>query len=398
MNTDTIGSAPHASADAGNAEWLDGLDTPCYVFDPQCVLAGYAALRAALGTRLVVSLKANSHADLFLRCAHAFEDGIELASQGELDTVVGRGKHVKYLNNPAMGDALMRAGIASRCHFILDGPDMVRRFIALASGKETEDVMLRINAGALLGAHAPKSLRDHFGMTPAEALGMANLLTQAGRRVAGLHAFVGSGNFRAGPTKGGDADSADLAWALAQLAEQIEALVRAPVTHLNLGGGFSEKGHDDATFERYRARIAPLAKRYTLVHEAGRAIFANAGVFVTRVRAVKVWDDRVIAVCDGGMSHNFLLAKTEAVLKTWAAPTLVPAGAADAHRAPNARPITFVGNTCNRADVIGRLERHPRLPQPGDFVVFSQCGAYHHSYTVSGFLSHKPAQVYIRQA
>ncbi|MET5013057.1 PLP-dependent decarboxylase, partial [Burkholderia pseudomallei] len=78
-----------------------------------------------LGTRLVVSLKANSHADLVLRCAHAIEDGIELASQGELDTVVGRGNHVKYLNNPAMGDALMLAGIASRCHFILDGPDMV---------------------------------------------------------------------------------------------------------------------------------------------------------------------------------------------------------------------------------------------------------------------------------
>ncbi|MET5020893.1 PLP-dependent decarboxylase, partial [Burkholderia pseudomallei] len=78
---------------------------------------------------------------------------------------------------------------------------------------------------------------------------------------------------------GGDADSADLAWALAQLAEQIGALVRAPVTHLNLGGGFSDKGHDDATFERYRARLAPLAKRYTLVHEAGRASFANAGEF-----------------------------------------------------------------------------------------------------------------------
>ncbi|MET5021051.1 PLP-dependent decarboxylase, partial [Burkholderia pseudomallei] len=67
----------------------------------------------------------------------------------------------------------------------------------------------------------------------------------------------------------------------------------------------------------------------------------------------KVWDDREIAVCDGGISHNFMLAKTEAVLKTWAAPTLVPAGAADAQRAPNAPPITFVGHTCNPPDLIG---------------------------------------------
>jgi diaminopimelate decarboxylase len=396
MNTDTteLDERPVAG-DASGLEWIEGLDTPCYVFDPQSVIAHYKALRAALGTRLVVSLKANSHADLFVRCGQAFEDGIELASQGELDIVVGRGKHVRYLNNPAMSDALMQAGIASRCRFILDSPEMVGRFIALATGKETEGVMLRINAGVLLGARAPKALGDHFGMTPAEAHTAARQLTLAGRRVTGLHTFAGSGNFRVGEADAAQADSADLAWALAKLAEDLEAVTGTPLIELNLGGGFAEKGHDSAEFERYRARIAPLAQRYTLIHEAGRAIFGNCGQFVTRVRAVKAWDDRVIAVCDGGMSHSFLLAKTEAVLKTWQAPQLLPR---DSTHEANALPIVFVGNTCNRADVIGRLERHPQLPQPGDYVIFAQCGAYHHSYTVSGFLSHKPAHVYIRQA
>jgi diaminopimelate decarboxylase len=411
LQTETTPCTPGAGLrDAGDigttadTDWLTGLDTPCYVFDPQVVLARYAALREALGTRLVVSLKANSNADLFVRCGHAFEDGIELASQGELDIVVGRGKHVKYLNNPSMSEDFMRAGLASRCHFIIDSLDMARRLVALAAGKPGQDVLLRMNAGALAGDRAPKGWHDHFGMTVGEAVHVTEMLTAAGIRVGGLHAFAGSGSFRvdqahADKAHADEADSADLAFALAHVAEQLAQIARTPVTFLNLGGGFSEKGYDADTFRRYRERLAPLSARYTLAHESGRAIFADAGVFVTRVTSVKHWPDRIVAVCDGGMSHNFLLARTESMLKSWHAPVVVPGEGWRAMSAErDALPVMFVGNTCNRVDVIGRLTATRQPPQPGDLVMFGQCGAYNHSYTVSGFLSHKPAKVYIRQA
>ncbi|PMS38410.1 PLP-dependent decarboxylase [Trinickia symbiotica] len=399
MDHESIECAPQAGlADNADLRWLAGLDTPCYVFDPRIVLARYTALREALGTRLVVSLKANSNADLFVRCGHAFEDGIELASQGELDIVVGRGKQPKYLNNPSMSEDFMRAGLASRCHFIIDNPDMARRFIALAAGKPKQDVMLRMNAGALVGERAPKGWHDHFGMTMTEAVHVTELFKAAGVAISGLHAFAGSGSFRVSDAHGDEADSPDLAFALAHAAEQLAQIAHAPITFLNVGGGFSEKGHGEEVFSRYRERLSPLAARYSIAHESGRAIFADAGVFVTRVTAVKHWPDRIVAVCDGGMSHNFLLARTESVLKAWQQPIVVPCNGMHAAASSDARAVTLVGNTCNRADVIGRLSADRRPPQPGDFVLFEQCGAYNHSYTVSGFLSLRPAKVYIRQA
>ncbi|HET9622070.1 MAG TPA: hypothetical protein VFP84_11930 [Kofleriaceae bacterium] len=365
------------------------LETPCYVFDPQVVLAQYAALRGQLATKLIVSLKANAHPDLFVRCGHAFADGVELASIGELDVVVGRGTLPKYLNNPAMTDELMRAGLASRCHFVLDNEDSARRFAALAKGHTIASVTLRMNAAALAGSAARKEWHDHFGMTPHEAFAVAGQLAAAGIRVTGLHVFAGSHSFRA--------ESADLALALGRFAEELAGPAGGALTFLNLGGGFSEKGHDAAAFAHHRERTAPLAARFELAHESGRAIFGAAGVFVTRVVAVKPWRDQVIAVCDGGMSHNFLLARTETVMKTWQAPRLVRVSDSPSAASAGAQTTTFVGSTCSRADVIGKLVGAPP-PAVGDRVVFEHCGAYNRTYTVSGFLSHKPAHVFIRQA
>ena len=368
-------------------DWLLGLDTPSYVFDPHAVCAQHAALRAQLGTQLIVSLKANPHPDLFVRCGHAFTDGVELATLGELEIVVGRGKLPRYLNNPAMDDELMRAGIASRCHFVLDNPDAAARFAPLARGQRIGSVTLRMNAGALAGRAARKEWHDHFGMTPAEAFTVARALAGDAIRVTGLHVFAGSYAFRA--------EAAELGLALGRLADELAAATGGPLTFLNLGGGFSDHGHDPAVFAAYRERIAPLAARYELAHETGRAVFARAGLFVTKVVAVKRWRDQTIAVCDGGMSHNFLLARTEQVVKTWQAPRIVrvqPAASSEP-----AGTINFVGSTCSRADHIGQLRDAPP-PAVGDRVVFEHCGAYNRTYSVAGFLSHKPAHVYIRQA
>ncbi len=391
-----IYSTENSSLDDG--AWLLGLKTPCYIFDPQVVLARREALRAALGTSLIVSLKANSDPDLFLRCGHAFTDGVELASIGELDTVVGRGKIPKYVNNPAMSDEFMRAGLASRCHFILDNLDAIQRFVSLSKGRAPGDVLLRMNAGALAGASARSEWHDHFGMTPRDAFRGAEILAAAGIRVTGLHVFAGSYAFRSVDDARGGHDSADLALALARFADELAHPAGQPLSFLNLGGGFSEKGHLRATFEQYRARIAPLAQRFTVAHESGRAIFADAGTFVARVVAVKQARDRIIAVCDGGMSHNFLLARTESVVKSWQAPRLVRGPSSEPRAAGGGMAISFVGSTCSRADVIGHVSKAAEAPAVGDLAVFDRCGAYNRTYTVTGFLSHEPAHVYIRQA
>ena len=44
---------------AGDHAWIADLRTPCYVYEPEVAIARYRSLKARLGTRLIVSLKAN---------------------------------------------------------------------------------------------------------------------------------------------------------------------------------------------------------------------------------------------------------------------------------------------------------------------------------------------------
>ncbi|KVE40194.1 PLP-dependent decarboxylase [Burkholderia sp. TSV86] len=392
--THELERAPRADDDA----WAADLRTPCYVYEPEIAIERYRALKARLGTRLIVSLKANPNQDMLARCAHAYEDGVELASRGELDIVIGRIKAPRYLNNPSMDETFMRAGLASRCHFVLDNPDAVARFAPLASnaaasGTAPGQILLRLNAGALAGERARPHWHDHFGMTPNEAYAAVRTLAAAGLRVAGLHVFSGPHSFvRQDPAA---PDTLVLPEALASLARDLAGANGAPLTSLSLGGGFAEDPAPDAAFERYRAALAPLAATHALAHEAGRAIFTDAGTFVTRIVAVKHWPERTIAVCDGGLSHSFLLAQTETVMRRLASPRLVRATPAGA---PRDVPTVFVGSTCSRADVIGRTDARTPPPQPGDLALFPRCGAYHRTYSMSHFLSHEPAHVYVRPA
>ncbi|WP_320534076.1 PLP-dependent decarboxylase [Robbsia andropogonis] len=394
MHSETQKGAEIAGQDDA---WLADLKTPCYVYEPEIAIARYRALKAQLGTRLIVSLKANPNEDMLMRCGHAYEDGVELASRGELDIVVGRIKAPRYLNNPSMNEDFIRAGLASRCNFVLDSLDHVARFIplareAVAGGATLGKLLLRLNAGDLAGARSRSNWHDHFGMTSNEALASLQTLVAAGMRVNGLHVFSGPHSFLRGD--GTEPETLALPAALESLARDLTSTNGAPFEALSLGGGFPEQPVQLEAFERYRAAVEPLAARYSLAHESGRAIFADAGIFVTRIMAVKHWANRTIAVCDGGISHNFLLAQTESVIRHLKTPRLVRRSTA---AAAAAQSTVFVGSTCSRADVIGH-SKDVAAPQPGDLAVFSQCGAYNRTYTMSDFLSHRAAHVYIKPA
>ncbi|MEN7431484.1 hypothetical protein VA599_12040 [Chromobacterium sp. TRC.1.1.SA] len=374
-------------------QWLWDVKTPGYVFDPSIALARYRRLRELLDTGLIVSLKANSNLELLIRCGHGFVDGVELASLGELDLAVGRIAATKYVNNPSMDETFMRAALASRCVFIIDSLGQAERLAGLMGKQPAPQTVLRLNAAELMPGRR-REAADHFGMSPQEALLAAAALSRADIPVIGLHSFAGSHQFRVDDSGG---DSADLAHALAAFAADAAGATGAPIEFLNCGGGFGERFHDDeAAFAAYRERLAPLRRRFRLVHESGRGIFAGAGLFATRVRAVKTLGGRTVAVCDGGLSHNFLLARTESAIKKYARPRLL-------HRQPAAdgaavAPVQYVGSTCSRADIIGWQPDAIAAPGVGDLVIFEQCGAYHPSYSVSGFLSLGAAGAYIHQS
>ncbi len=363
---------------AMGADAIAALETPCYVFDPAVVVAEYRRLRCALGTPLIVSVKANPNIDLLMRCAHAFADGVELASLGELNVVFGRVSAPKFVNTPALDTKLLTAAFGSQATPILDSLHQVSMSVAHVSRSRSPiGVGLRINAASLLGDPGTgNSPGDHFGLS-LEDLGVAtDTMARSGVELRGLHVFTGSNSF--------GAQSVVLAQRVGALLDQLRDRLTAPLQFVSLGGGFSEDwSESDPRFIEYRRVVAGLQEHWPIMHESGRAIFTRGGTFVTRVIQVKRLQQRTIVVCDGGIAHCFRLAQTERVIKRRAGPRLLRVNGPDteAERAP----LQFVGNSCNSADIIGECS-NGFVPSPGDLVLFTNAGAYH-TYSPNGFLS-----------
>lgn len=367
-------------------EEAQGLSTPAYLFDPAVAIQRYRALRQALGTRLVVSFKANNLADLLIRCGHAFTDGVELASIGELGIVTGRIAQQRYVNNPAMDHGFMRAALISGCAFIIDSVEQARMLAALDMGQRKPQVWLRLNAG-MIGEHAGASPGDHFGMDIGQARQAAAIIADSCATVAGVHSFGGANTF----TRDGQAHARNVRRAV----DALRVGGSLSLLEINLGGGFSLDWEDDLPgIAAYRQLLDELFAGESLTHEAGRAIFGRAGAFLTRVVAVKELGQRTIAVCDGGMAQNFLLASTEGMLRRFSTPSLLRGGAA--LNLPEPVEVHYVGSSCNRQDVIGKHLSAPASPSVGDIAVFGDCGAYNSSYTVRDFLKLPAARSYLR--
>lgn len=364
-------------------------ETPCYVFDPAVVTANYRRLKEALGTRLIVSIKANPELSLLLRCLHEFTDGIELASVGELNLAMGRTSAPKFVNNPSMDSAFLRGAIAAKATVIVDGLDHAARVLAAKGRRPMPPVLLRLNAAALLAEAGIKTHhQDHFGMDTATAAEVVDMLSRADCEVRGVHLFGGSGNF--------PARHLQIAMAMPAVLSRLEARLGQPLSFVNLGGGFDRDWDSrEIDFAGYRQLLSQTLGRYELAHESGRAVFQTGGWFVTRVNSVKRLNGQAYAVCDGGISQAFLLCQTERFAKQLQAPAVIRPSGAEPTQAFDGR-IAFVGASCSSADVIGALPPGSPLPAVGDLCAFDNCGAYSHTYTPTGFLTAKAARIYIR--
>jgi diaminopimelate decarboxylase len=364
---------------------LAKLETPCYVFDAATVESDYSGLKRALGTPLLVSLKANPNADLFVRCAPAFVDGIELASQGELNVVVGRSPVPKFINTPAMDQTLMRAGIASRATLILDSPSQVEMLASVAPKAKPLPVMLRLNAAGLADNVAQLG-GDHFGMDVPDAMQAIIRLRAIGVSLRGLHVFAGSHSFKVW--------SPMLLTAIEQLLPAVEATAGAPLELVNVGGGFPEDWRaQPGLFAEYRRSLNRLGSRVKIYHESGRGVFNGCGHFVTRVIAVKPVNGGHVVICDGGIAQCFNLAQTERVIKRLRRPAVVPMHEISAAPQTLSGQVRVVGNSCSRADVVGELDS-PVTVRPGDRLIFAGCGAYT-TYSPTGFLNLKAPTLYL---
>jgi diaminopimelate decarboxylase len=366
---------------------IKNLETPCYLYDVGQFISNYNSLKNELGTELVVSLKANSCFEYLIRYQHMITD-FEIASINELNAAVQTKKNI-YLNTPAADEDLLRAALASKAVIIVDNLrqlDIILKYIDKAVNKK---IIFRLNQ-SVINQFSDEKLKitpDYFGMDWQNILNAIDKIKTTCCELYGLHVFNGPFSFK---------DNALItAGSMSRVIKEVEKKYENPLGFVNLGGGFNaDWQNDDLDFSAYRMKLKEIPTHIKIAHESGRGIFGNTGYYLTKVINKKETNDTCIAVCDGGLSQNFLLAQTESKFRKFKIPEKLKK---DPKENNNGVPMkkVLIGSTCSRNDTISILPENYEAPEVGDIYMFRNCGAYNYSYSVTKFLSLKEAKQYI---
>ena len=102
-----------------NSNKLKEIETPAYIYSPELVDHNYLSLKECLGTKLIVSIKANSNVDL-LNLSSVEKDGYEATSLEELSIITQLRPKEKFINNPSMDAELVRKSVVSGTTVIIE--------------------------------------------------------------------------------------------------------------------------------------------------------------------------------------------------------------------------------------------------------------------------------------
>jgi diaminopimelate decarboxylase len=225
---------------------------------------------------------------------------------------------------------------------------------------------LRINAGSL-GA---LGMADRIGMDVSEVGAGISLAREFGRRIDGLHIYVGT-NF---PTHH---EMIPVLSAFFEFAAKIEGL-----RYLNLGGGIGiNYTHSGADFDvaKFGEVVAGFAQTLNskradpvdIILEPGRGIAATCGIFVTTVTDVKILNKTRYVTVDGSVAvfpRPFHSPDTPHFIR------LLRSG----HEQLQVASAVIVGRTTFSRDILG-VANLPDDLCPGDILAIYDAGAYSQS-------------------
>ena len=153
------------------------------------------------------------------------------------------------------------------------------------------------------------------------------------------------------------------------------------IKHLDVGGGLGVTYDDEQPPhpEEYAAAILDKIKDrpdLKLVFEPGRAIMANAGLFVTKVEFLKEGEEKNFAIVDGAM--NDLLRPS--LYSAWQ--KIIPVQ----QKSIEAKTYDVVGPVCETGDFLGK-DRELGI-EAGDLLAVCSAGAY--GFTMSSNYNSRP--------
>ncbi|MBO9517324.1 MAG: pyridoxal-dependent decarboxylase, exosortase A system-associated [Porphyrobacter sp.] len=369
--------------------------TPLFLYSQDLIRRRVAMLRQAMPERLRThyAIKANSYRPI-LELMRALVDGFDIASAGELRMAMDAGQDPALISfaGPGKRDEELELAIRHGVTLNLESEGEAHR--ALGIGDRigiTPRLAIRVNpsfelrgSGMKMGGGAKP-----FGIDQERVADLARALIAAGAEWRGLHIFTGSQALDASAIIETQANVLDL-------AARLTGEIGAPLTHLNMGGGFGiPYFHGDqpldvavvgsALSDRFETLPDELTETEFAI-ELGRYLVGEAGVYLTRIIDRKESHGQVFLVTDGGLHHQLAASGNFGTVVRRNYPAVI----ASRFGAEPEEEANIVGCLCTPLDRLADQALLPRA-EVGDLVAIFCAGAYGASASPSAFLGQGPA-------
>jgi diaminopimelate decarboxylase len=369
--------------------------TPFFAYDRALLTERIDLLRSTLPAEIQLSyaIKANPMPAVVQHLS-GLVDSFDCASAAEmrtaLDTPMPAGR-VSFAG-PGKTPAELTQAVAAGVTIEMESETEAARVTAIGERLGIRPrVAVRVNpnfevkgSGMRLGGGA-----QQFGVDSERVPALLRELARANVQFLGFHIFAGSQNLNADILCGAQRQTVELALRLAEHAP-------APVSYLNIGGGFGIPYFDrdrpldipgigENLAHLLTDSIRPNLPDARIVVELGRYIVGECGIYVTRIVDRKESRGKTFLVVDGGLHHQLAASGNFGQVIRRNYPVAI-GGRIDEEATET---VTVVGCLCTPLDLLADGVALPRAGI-GDLVVVFQAGAYGLTASPTGFLSHPP--------
>ena len=364
------------------AELARTYGTPLYIYSRATLERHWHAFDRAVANHphlICYAVKANSNLAV-LNVLARLGSGFDIVSGGELSRVIKAGGDPKKVVFSGVGKTVdemeMALNLGIHCFNVESAAELEQLNLVALRLDKIAPVSLRINPDVDAGTHPYISTglkENKFGIAMEDAeLIFVRAHELPGLQVKGVDCHIGSQLTEIKPFL----DAMDRMLALIDRLAELGILIE----HFDVGGGLGVT-YDDETPPQPDAYASALLERLgdrklTLIFEPGRAIAANAGIFVTQVLYLKGNSDKHFALVDGAM--NDLIRPS--LYSAWQ--KIIPV----VPRQGESLNYDIVGPVCETGDFLGK-DRELCL-EPGDYLAVRSSGAY--GFTMSSNYNSRP--------
>ena len=359
--------------------------TPMYVYSRATLERHWHAFDKAVAKHphmICYAVKANSNIAI-LNVLARLGSGFDIVSGGELARVIEAGGDPQKVVFSGIGKTAEEMEYALKQNIYCFNVESISELKLLSQVASkvglTASVSLRINPDVDAGTHPYISTglkENKFGIAMEDAIATYQLAQSLPNLIIkGVDCHIGSQLTEIQPFL--DAMDRMLALIDELKTHGIE------IHHFDIGGGLGVP-YDDEQPPHPDAYAAAVLERLgnrdlTLIFEPGRAIAANAGIFVTQVQFLKQNQDKHFAIVDGAM--NDLLR-----------PSLYQAFHNIIEIEKSDKPLQnydVVGPVCETGDFLGK--NRPLSIESGDYLAVRSAGAY--GFTMASNYNTRPRPV-----